>query len=68
VEGRKNLAGEVMLSRYFPLMPPLIMQENVPQPRFWIWVSLTFLIGILITILRDKKGVNQKKNKIDITA
>jgi hypothetical protein len=32
----------------------LIMQINVPQPRFWIWVTLTFFIGILITILREK--------------
>jgi len=39
---------------FIPLMPTLIMQKNMPQPRFWIWVTLTFLIGILITIFRDK--------------
>ena len=36
------------------IMPTLIMQKDVPQPRFWIWATLTFLIGILITILRKK--------------
>jgi uncharacterized protein len=48
-----------LFNAFIPLIPPLIMQKNVPQPRFWIWVTLTFLIGILITILRDKKCVIQ---------
>jgi hypothetical protein len=38
-------------------MPTFIMQENMPQTRFWIWVAITFLIGILITILR--KGLEK---------
>jgi membrane protease YdiL (CAAX protease family) len=48
-----------LFNAFIPLMPPLIMQKNVPQLRFWIWVTLTFLIGILITVFRDKKGVIQ---------
>jgi hypothetical protein len=44
-----------LFNAFIPLMPPLIIQKNVPQQRFWIWVTLTFLIGILITVLRDKK-------------
>jgi uncharacterized protein len=43
---------------FIPFIPTVILKKNVPQPRFWIWVSMTFLIGILITILRDKKNVN----------
>lgn len=39
---------------FIPLMPTLIMHKNMPQPRFWIWVILTFLVGILITFFRDK--------------
>ncbi len=39
---------------FIPFMPTVIMQKNVPQPYFWIWVIFTFLIGILITILRKK--------------
>lgn len=38
-----------------PFMPTLIMQKNTPQPRFWIWVTMIFLIGILITVLRDEE-------------
>ena len=71
ISGNRPFSGlyvHGLFNAFIPLMPPLIMQKNVPQPRFWIWVTLTFLIGILITVLRDKKGVNQKKNKIDITA
>ncbi len=37
-----------------PLMPTLVMQKNMPQPRFWIWTILTLLIGISITILRKR--------------
>jgi membrane protease YdiL (CAAX protease family) len=44
-----------LFNAFIPLMPPLIMQNNVPQPRFWIWVTLTFFIGILTTLFRDKK-------------
>jgi uncharacterized protein len=48
-----------LFNAFIPLMPTIIMQENVPQPRFWIWVTFTFLIGILITILRAKKCIIQ---------
>jgi uncharacterized protein len=44
-----------LFNAFIPLMPTLILQKNMPQPRFWIWVTLTLLIGILITIFRDKK-------------
>ena len=37
-----------------PLMPILIIEKMVPQPRFWLWVSMTFLAGIIITFLRQK--------------
>jgi hypothetical protein len=50
-----------LFNAFIPLMPPLIMQRYVPQPRFWIWVTLTFLIGILITVFRDKKQQNHLK-------
>jgi len=41
-------------------MPILILQKDVPQQRFWIWVTLTLLIGISITIFR-KKNNNEVK-------
>lgn len=62
VSGGKPFSGlfvHGLFNAFIPLMPTLIMQKDMPQPRFWIWVTLTFLIGILITILRDKKCVIQ---------
>jgi uncharacterized protein len=44
-----------LFNAFIPLMPTLIMQKNEPQPRFWIWVILTILIGIIITVFRKKK-------------
>jgi uncharacterized protein len=61
ISGHRPFSGlyvHGLFNALIPLMPTLVMQKNVPQPRFWIWVTLTFLIGILITISRDKKSVN----------
>ncbi len=40
---------------FIPFMPTIIMQKNVPQPRFWIWVILTFIIGVVIMAFRSDK-------------
>jgi membrane protease YdiL (CAAX protease family) len=54
-----GLYSHGLANTFIPFMPSLIMQKNVPQPHFWIWVILTLLIGILITVLRNEKSVNQ---------
>ena len=59
--GRCVQLCEIFYINLIPLMPTLIMQKSIPQPRFWIWVTLTFLIGILITILREKKSITQNE-------
>ena len=68
ISGNRPFSGlysHGLANAFIPLMPPLIMQNNVPQPRFWIWVTLTFIIGILITILRDKKWDNQFQDEVN---
>jgi hypothetical protein len=68
ISGHKPFSGlyaHGLANAFIPLIPPLILQNNVPQLRFWIWVTLTFFIGIIVTILRDKKSENlfqQEKN------
>jgi len=62
ISGNKPFSGlyvHGLFNAFIPLMPPLILQKNVPQPSFWLWVTLTLLIGIIITILRDKKPLTQ---------
>lgn len=57
ISGNRPFSGlyvHGLFNAFIPFMPTFIMQKNVPQPRFWIWVSLTLLIGISITILRKK--------------
>jgi uncharacterized protein len=61
ISGNRPFSGlyvHGIFNAFIPIMPPLIMQKDVPQLRFWIWVTLTFMIGILITILREKKSDN----------
>lgn len=41
---------------FIPVFPILVMEDGVLQTRFWIWVSLTFLIGLLIAFFRKKKA------------
>ena len=55
ISGNRPFSGlyaHGLANAFIPLIPPLIMQKDVPQPRFWIWVTLTLFIGILITISR----------------
>jgi uncharacterized protein len=62
ISGNRPFSGlytHGLANAYIPLMPTLIMQNNMSQPRFWIWVTLTLLIGITITILREKKSITQ---------
>ena len=50
-----GLYAHGLANAIIPLIPTIILQKNVSQPRFWIWVTTTFLIGIIITVMRDKK-------------
>ena len=55
ISGNRPFSGlyvHGLFNAFIPFMPTLIMQKNSPQIRFWIWVTLTFLIGVLITIFR----------------
>jgi membrane protease YdiL (CAAX protease family) len=57
ISGNRPFSGlyvHGLFNAFIPLMPPLIMQKNASQPRFWIWVILTLLIGIIITVSRKK--------------
>jgi len=62
ISGNRPFSGlyaHGLANAFIPFMPTLIMKKNVPQPHFWIWVTLTFVLGILITALRDKKNTIQ---------
>jgi len=48
--GNKPLAALVMhgtANSFIPLFPTLSMRLGDSQPRFWIWVSITFIIGLV---------------------
>ena len=59
ISGNRPFSGlyaHGLANAFIPLMPTLIMQKDLPQPHFWIWVVLTFIIGIIITIIRERKA------------
>ena len=60
--GKRTLAGLVThgwANAFVPLFPTLVMVEGAAQPRYWIWATLTFMIGLatmLMRSLRTSKG------------
>lgn len=57
ISGNRSFSGlfvHGVANAFIPFMPTLNMQKDVPQQRFWIWVTLTFFVGVLITIFRKK--------------
>jgi len=73
ISGNRPFSGlyaHGLANSFISIMPTLTMQKNMPQTRFWIWVILTFVIGILITVLREKSPLTNfishtKNKKID---
>lgn len=55
ISGNRPFSGlfvHGVANAFVPLTPVIVLQLDVPQPRFWLWVCLTFLVGVFITILR----------------
>ena len=75
ISGNKPFSGlyaHGLANAIIPVMPTFNILEGTLQPRFWIWVTSTFLIGILITLLRQKNFTglaetlgNEKNNNPD---
>lgn len=57
--GNRPLAALVMhgtANSFIPFFPTLSMQPGDSQPRFWIWVSITFLVGFVFLIFLNMEG------------
>ncbi len=60
ISGNRPFSGMYvhgLSNAFISIMPTLTVQKNMPQTRFWIWVTLTFLIGIVITMLRKNRSM-----------
>lgn len=56
--GNKPFAALVMhgtANSFIPLFPTISMRLGDSQPRFWIWVSTTFLIGLVFMMFLKKE-------------
>ena len=56
--GKRPLAGLIVhgtANAFIPMFPVLIMTVGAQQIRFWIWVSLTLIIGIAFIIKGNYK-------------
>lgn len=63
ISGNKPFSGlfiHGVANAFIPFMPTINMQKNMPQPRFWIWVILTFIVGVIIMALRSRNIRNLK--------
>ncbi|GAA1750939.1 type II CAAX endopeptidase family protein [Kocuria aegyptia] len=58
VSGKRTWAGLIVhgwANAFVPLFPTVVMVEGAPQPRYWIWVGLTFVIGLITMVIRSRK-------------
>jgi len=56
--GNRPLAGLMVhgtANAFVPVFPVIIMTTGVVQVRYWIWVSLTLIIGIIVMALSNIK-------------
>lgn len=65
LSGKRTLSGLIVhgwANAFIPLFPTIIMSNGTTQSRFWIWVCLTFTIGLITIIVRSKKTKNKSHN------
>ena len=56
---KRTMAGLVahgFANAFVPLFPTLVMVQGVDQTRYWIWASLTFVIGLVTMVLRSRQS------------
>jgi len=56
--GKRTWAGLIShgwANAFVPLFPTVVMAAEAAQPRYWIWVSLTFVIGLITMAIRSRK-------------
>jgi uncharacterized protein len=57
--GNKPFAGMVMhgtANSFIPVFPTLAMSPDAAQPRFWLWVTLTFITGLFFLAASFKQS------------
>ncbi len=62
ISGNRPFSGlyaHGLANAIIPVMPTFNMQDGITQPRYWIWVTLTLMIGVVITAFRKKEPLNQ---------
>jgi membrane protease YdiL (CAAX protease family) len=61
--GKRPLAGMIVhgtANAFVPLFPVVVLSVNAVQVRYWIWVSLTLVIGIVFLLISTVKNNAQK--------
>jgi membrane protease YdiL (CAAX protease family) len=58
VSGKRTWAGLIThgwANAFIPIFPTVMMVSGASQSRYWIWVSLTFVIGLVTMAIRSRK-------------
>ena len=57
--GKRTMAGlyvHGLANAFVPVFPTLVMKADAPQPRFWIFAGVMFVVGLATTTLRLRHG------------
>ena len=66
--GKRTWAGVMAhgwANAFVPLFPTVAMVAGVAQARYWIWVSLTFVIGLITMALSETRRQRRMVNDHD---
>jgi len=69
--GKRTWAGLMAhgwANAFVPLFPTVAMVAGATQSRYWIWVSLTFVIGLMTMALGKVPGTFRKCQALDSDA
>lgn len=62
ISGNRPFSGlyvHGIANAFIPVMPTFNLLDGEAQPRYWIWVALTLLIGVIITAFRRNEYLNR---------
>lgn len=66
--GNRPLAGMMVhgtANAFIPVFPVFIMTLGVVQVRFWIWTSLTLIIGIIVMAISNNNSKKQNQRGVN---
>jgi uncharacterized protein len=67
--GKRTMAGLIVHgwnNAFVPLFPTIVMVQGATQQRYWVWASLSLLVGVVAMIVRLRKTQGRLENPVSL--